>query len=285
MNKMDELDWKGYESITKYIYETLGKEFGIKIEGYGNDFKVTGISGVKHQIDVLTSSTDGKNKYQTAIECKFWKKKITKDTVMKLSKIIEDAAIDKGIIVSKSGYTRDALKFAKHSEIELVVLREKETDSGETEPGKLVLGTLILRQHITITRPEILGIFADYTDEVANKNKTIDRYDYTLQLANGNKMPLDDVATAFQNVLRDENKLFQIALKRHETEGAILINDRDKSSLKINGLVFKGILKKIESNSNTEFSLVDQVWLIMKSIFEERSFSILESGIIMENKL
>ena len=35
------------------IYETLGKESGVKIEGYGNNCKVKGKSGVNHQIDVL----------------------------------------------------------------------------------------------------------------------------------------------------------------------------------------------------------------------------------------
>lgn len=41
MSKMNALDWKIYESITKYIYETLGKEFGVTIEGYGQDYKVS----------------------------------------------------------------------------------------------------------------------------------------------------------------------------------------------------------------------------------------------------
>lgn len=284
MNGMDKLDWKGYESITKYIYETLGKEFGIKIEGHGADFKVTGKSNVKHQIDVLTSSTDGKNKYQTAIECKFWNKKITKDTVMKVSMIIEDAEIDKGIIVSKSGYTRDALSFAKYAKIELVVLRERENNVEETEPEKLILGTLLLRKQITILRPEILRISAEYVDKVGNEKEGMNRYGYTILLPNGNKVSLDDVATAFQNLLRDGNKLFQIVTKRHETIGGVLLNNKDKSSVKIKGLIFSGVLKKIESNSNMEFTLQDQVWLIMKSIFEERNFSITENGIIVENK-
>lgn len=30
MSQKKNLDWKTYESITKYIYETLGKEFGVK---------------------------------------------------------------------------------------------------------------------------------------------------------------------------------------------------------------------------------------------------------------
>lgn len=40
------MDWKTYESVTKYIYETLGQQNGVKIEGYGNDCRVIGHSGV-----------------------------------------------------------------------------------------------------------------------------------------------------------------------------------------------------------------------------------------------
>ena len=42
------LDWKEYEAITKYIYETLGMEFGVTIEGYGHTCKVKGKSGNFH---------------------------------------------------------------------------------------------------------------------------------------------------------------------------------------------------------------------------------------------
>lgn len=48
----------------------------VSVVGYGNDFKVTGKSGIKHQIDVLTEQVvDGKS-YRTAIKCKYIKKKL-----------------------------------------------------------------------------------------------------------------------------------------------------------------------------------------------------------------
>jgi hypothetical protein len=30
------MDWKEYEELTKYIYETLSKHAGVKVEGYGS---------------------------------------------------------------------------------------------------------------------------------------------------------------------------------------------------------------------------------------------------------
>lgn len=36
MSTTNNLDWKTYESITKYIYETLGRQSGVTIKGYGS---------------------------------------------------------------------------------------------------------------------------------------------------------------------------------------------------------------------------------------------------------
>ena|SRR5690606_14984567 len=115
---MNTLNWKKYESVTKYIYETLGKDFGVSIVGYGSNFKVTGSSGVKHQIDVLTAQTNGIHTTQTAIECKYRKNKVSKDPIMKLSETIRDSGIEKGIIVSRCGFT-DAVAQAQACNIGL----------------------------------------------------------------------------------------------------------------------------------------------------------------------
>ena len=155
MSRTNNLDWKTYESITKYIYETLGRKSGVKIEGYGNSCKVCGKSGVSHQIDVLTSLSNGINTYKTAIECKYWKKKINKDIVMKLSETISDTGINKGIIVSKSGFTKAGKEYAKHKGIELIELREID----EKEDFKEInIGEVELQIRTVINRPEILNI-------------------------------------------------------------------------------------------------------------------------------
>lgn len=64
MSIANKLDWKTYESITKYIYETLGKQSGVKIKDFGSSCKAIGKSGVSHQIDVITSYTDGIHTYE-----------------------------------------------------------------------------------------------------------------------------------------------------------------------------------------------------------------------------
>lgn len=282
MSNTNELDWKKYEAITKYIYETLGQEFGVKVIGFGNTCKIFGKSGVSHQIDVLTSHSDGIHTYRTAIECKYWKEKITKDTVMKVVGVIEDCGINKGVIVSKNGYTQDCYDYAKHKNIELVELKESDEKDVNGMPRVVDIGVLGIQIRATITRPEILNIIIEYGEKSCNEEEEIDIYNSAIILSNGNQVPFIEFTKVFQDELHHQNKLFQSISKRWEANGASLLNKKTNASVKIKGIIFTGVLKKIDRNSDLKFSIVDQVWLIMKSIFNERIFKITENGLIVE---
>lgn len=284
MPEKSNLDWKSYEGITKYIYEALGKKSGVKVECYGNACKVSGKSGVDHQIDVLTSHSDGIHSYRTAIECKYWQEKINKDIVMKVSEIISDANINKGVIVSKNGFTQDGIDYAKYRNIGLVELREIEEKDQEAIRGEFDVAYVEILHQISLRRPEIFSTTIEYLDEVHNEQEEINIYANTIKLSNGNQIPFTKYTEAFQNELHQQNKLFQPLTKRYDVPDGSLINKLTNSSRKIKGIVFIGALKKIDSNHNVKLTIVDQVWLIMKSIFDEKSFSISENGFIVENK-
>ncbi len=279
MVKKNNLDWKTYEAITKYIYETLGNEYGVKIEGFGSNFKVLGKSGVNHQIDVLTSHSDGIHSYRTAIECKYWRKKINKETVMKVAEIIEDAKINKGIIVSKNGFTQDGIDFAKQKNIGLVELKEIDEKDNEEKQGQLDVAYIKLSQHVSLLRPEIISTTIDYAEKV-NEEEEINIYRYIVNLPNGEQKPFTKYSSAFQNELHQQKKLFKIITKRYEIPGGTLIDKVTNSIVKIKGVNFAGVLKKMDSTYNFNITIVDEVWLIMKSLFEERTFRISENGII-----
>ncbi|MXY94970.1 MAG: restriction endonuclease [Caldilineaceae bacterium SB0664_bin_27] len=117
------MNWQSYEERVKDIYEKLGEFANIRILCWGSACKVQGKSGVFHQIDVLTSHSDGVHEYRTAIECKHWEKKVDKDPIAKLSVILDDTQIEKGVIVSQSGFTPDAEGLARSKNISLVELR------------------------------------------------------------------------------------------------------------------------------------------------------------------
>lgn len=158
MSEANNLDWKTYESITRYIYETLGKQTGVKTIDYGNTCRVTGKSGITHQIDVLTEHSDGIHSYKTAIECKYWNKKVNKDIVMKLSETIEDARINKGVIVSKNGFTKDGLEYAKYRNIGLVELREIATKDLQNTSKEMDIANFYINIKYSVTRPVLLKI-------------------------------------------------------------------------------------------------------------------------------
>jgi len=64
------LDWKSYEAVQIIIYKTLGNKSGVKIESHGNSCKISGKSGVDHQIDILASLSYGIHSYRTVSERK-----------------------------------------------------------------------------------------------------------------------------------------------------------------------------------------------------------------------
>jgi hypothetical protein len=268
------MDWRDYERITKYIYETLGKATGVKIEGHGSSCKVKGKSGVDHQIDVLTSHSDGIHTYRTAIECKFWENSINKDIVMKVAEIIKDAGINKGVVVSKKGFTEDGILFAQHKNIGLVELREIEGgDRKEFDLGILNIKT-------ELRRPEILNIIIDNIGHDL-KPEHLNPRQLKLRLNGGEEVPFENYLTSFKNELHkvEPDKVVQ---KYYELKDSELINEVTKKTTQIKGLTLRGQLKV--KNSDLKWHIVDEVWLIMKTLFEDKSFTISKTGVIKEGK-
>ena len=276
------LDWIKYESVTKYIYETLGKEYGVTIVGYGSNFKITGKSGVKHQIDVLTQQTAGTLITRTAIECKYLNKKITKDVVFKLSGIINDAEIEKGIIVSRSGFTRDAIAQARNLNIGLVELREIEDKDFAENPRQIEIADLDIRVGVLKTAPEIIKIDIGNNRTIEIKDE-LDYYDFRIIKQEGSTLPLINLVNDFRIEVSEQNRMYEIITKKYDTFNSTLLNRKTKESFSIDEVFFVGRLTKKDLSKSLMFTLVDEVWLIMKSIFDERTFSFSENGLIKEN--
>lgn len=93
--------------------------------------------------------------------------------------------------------------------------------------------------------------------------------------------------TTFQNFdskkIRGNKKTEKIN-KHYPIPNSVLYNITTKENLEISGITFTGQVKKTNENKNVKFTLVDEVWLIMKSIFDQRTFTFSETGLIIENK-
>lgn len=283
MSIAKKLDWKKYESITRYIYETLGRQSGVTITGYGSTCKIKGKSGSSHQIDVITSHTEGNNTYETAIECKYRKEKVNKDVVMKLVAILEDTGISKGIIVSKSGFTRDGIQFAKYKDIGIVHLREYGEEDLRDSSHKIDIATLDLNIKLHNTRPEITSINIGDNRKIEIKHE-FDYFDFTVILRNGNQVPFYTYVNDFRKELNLLNNKANPLTRKYKISDSKLLNRQTGEKIDLDEILFTGQITQTNEDRNLKYTIVDKVWLLMKSIFEERTFSFSENGLIIEHK-
>lgn len=282
MPKANTLDWKKYESITKYIYQILGQQSGVNMKGYGSTCKVTGKSGVSHQIDVLTTHSDGIHSYDTAIECKYWKQKVNKDVVMKVSAIIEDAGISKGVIVTKRGFTKDGLEYAKFKNIGLVELREPTDKDYESTPKEIEIATLQINLNIKATRPKLLQINLGNNRNLDVQDE-FDLFNYFILLRDGKRIPFYDYITDFRIDITNQKKMDIEITKSYKLPESHLFRRGISESIQFDEVTIIGKLTQNDYSKDLEFTLVDKVWLLMKSIFENRTFSFLDNGLIIEH--
>lgn len=272
------MDWKEYEKVTRDIYEALGQKVGVKIIGYGNSCKVKGKSGIDHQIDVLTEHSDGIHYYKTAIECKHWNVTVNKDIVMKVESIVEDALINKGVIVSKLGFTSDAIEYARFKNIGLIELRELNDSDWE---GRIE--NICVKMHIVSA--EILGleILIDQSTQPNIKPGEILIEGYYINEPSGKKIEMKEYVKLFQDEIyaRNQEKI-EIEKIYEFPEGSVLVNSLTNTETQIKGLKFKGFLRI--GTQEIKIKGRDHIWLIMKSIFEGNSYTITKTGIINERK-
>lgn len=282
--QIEAMDWKEYEEITKYVYETLGNASGTKIVGYGRTCEVKGKSGVSHQIDVLTSHSDGVHNYQTAIECKYWDKKVNKEIVMKVAEIIEDSGINKGVVVSKMGFTEDGISYAKYKNIALVELREIEKRDWQDQLKKpsFQVASVSITTFVERRRPEISNIIIDSTNDNLISGK-INPRQMAVRHNSGEEVSLDQYFEAFKRMLHDHEPE-KVVEKYYGLKDAILINSATKEETPISGFTLLGKLTVNNNDVKREIDIVDEVWLTMKSLFEKNSFSVSKWGIIKKDE-
>ena len=125
----DDLDWQDYEKLVRDILEVLGQAAGVEVVCWGRSCVVEGPpgSGVRHQVDVLTKHSDGVSEYRTAVSCRRRNRKVEISHVREWASIVQEAALSKGVVVSKSGFTKGAKELAAAKGIGLIELR-KPTD-------------------------------------------------------------------------------------------------------------------------------------------------------------
>ncbi len=265
------MDWRSYEETVKDIYATLGKSRGVEIEGWGPTCKVEGKSGISHQIDVLTTFSDGIHKYRTAIECKYWNKKVPKDVIAKLESIVEDTSIDKGVVVSRMGFTEDAKSYAEFKNIGLVELRKPVDKDWE---GKI--RTINIDMRINMPHVYDFQIVQPPSDISSEKTKV------QVQILTDRAF-IESPGSEVMSL----QEIIQAEIKDDPNEGDHDIQFANGASLSVPdqqvNVTIKGIRFKLEyhtAEENLEIRAEDHIFMMMESLFEGRRYNITPDGVV-----
>lgn len=279
MTDKNELDWEEYEAITQYIYGALGAQDGIKVRGYGRNCKIVGKSTVEHQVDVLTEQFNGERQLLTAIECKYWNKKVDKDVVMKLAQIMTDADIASGIIVCKSGFTQDTLTYAEYLGIKLVELWE----AGENDASfkkTFEIGTLNINAKVIVSRGVVTNIDFDGTPIAVNgEDEMIALHYVKFNDGSGNTISLGEFLREFSEAVQRKGELLKITTIEYPLNRKLFWRQSNRE-ITFGKIAITGFFAKIDKSSEKSFLLTDQVWMIMNELFDKRKLTMSKSGLI-----
>ncbi|MBO5632370.1 MAG: restriction endonuclease [Aeriscardovia sp.] len=238
-----------------------------------------GKSGVEHQIDVLTSHSDGLHEYLTDIECKFWDQKINKDIVMKVHEIVLDCSFAKGIIVSKLGFTEDAITYAKYEGIGLVELREITDDDWK---GRI----RYMHVNIEAKYPELLSIQvdaeADSKDGATTKQVCTEASKVEIHYSDGKVVTMKEfIETLFYEKLYAATTDAIVTEKYEFDEGSTIIYNEGDLRYGLRSITLSG---KIETISTQEIiNGDDHVMYYMRCIFEGDIITIGSDGQIFKH--
>ena len=268
----------------KDVYQALGRASGVKIECWGSSCRVEGPPGVFHQIDVLTNHGDGLHQYRTAISCKNLNKKVGLPVVREFAQIVQDANLNKGVIISKMGFTRPAKSYAESKNIGLVELRrplDKDWDGyiREVHITLVVDQTEIYDIHFRLTAPK------PGPDEKAYQGGPIR---WSLRL---NQIFIGIPGQEAETLQKIADKEWSKHPDKEEydiqfPEGSILTVP-DYPEYPAHGYSIAGVSFKVNFNPPVKQEITvradDHIYMIMESLFDGRRFTITKDGEITEN--
>ena len=147
---------------------------------------------------------------------------------------------------------------------------------------EIEFGILQINMNVKVTGPKILQIdlgnnrFLDVQDE-------FDLFNYYVELHDKKHIAFYDYITNFRRYVADQQKMEIEITKTYILPGSHLFRSGLTESIEFDEFIVTGKLTVRDESKKLEYSLVDKVWLIMKSIFDNREFSFSENGIIIEH--
>ena len=109
-------NWQQYQKDVADLFHSLGCETDVEAQ-------VQGIRAL-HKIDVWVRFDHFGLRHQWVIECKNWRRPVTKEKVLALKSLIDDIGADRGILIAQSGFQLGAWRAASSTNIALMDLEE-----------------------------------------------------------------------------------------------------------------------------------------------------------------
>lgn len=113
-------NWTELQNYVGQMFEECGFETEIS--------KVVELVRGKKEIDVYTQDTRSEYKPIILVECKFWNKAISQETIHSFRTVVSDFGANIGFIVSKNEFQKGSYEAAQKTNIKLVTLKELETE-------------------------------------------------------------------------------------------------------------------------------------------------------------
>ena len=113
-----------YEKFTQSVYQAILRKENSGNVSVEHNLDIKGRSGVAHQIDVSWRFRRATVEHHVLIECKNYASDITLEKVRNFFAVLHDIGNCQGIMVTKTGYQKGVVDFAKYYGIGLKLLRK-----------------------------------------------------------------------------------------------------------------------------------------------------------------
>lgn len=113
-------DWKELQAYVGQMFEECGFETEIST--------VVDLARGKKEIDVYARDTSSEYQPTILIECKFWNKAVSQETIHSFRTVLTDFGATLGFIVSKNGFQAGCFEAAEKTNVRLVSLGELENE-------------------------------------------------------------------------------------------------------------------------------------------------------------
>jgi hypothetical protein len=150
---MGDATGKEFERLTQRVFAALHRQENVRNVRVEHDVSLTGVTGVKHQVDVYWEFVAAGIDHRVVVECKDLGRPVDLGVVNTLLGVLSDLpGQPRGVIVAKSGFQSGATELAQSRGITLYELREPEDADWDGFIARVQINGVVYLPHLAETR-------------------------------------------------------------------------------------------------------------------------------------